>query len=45
MDAFLTAALYKFVDLPDFVAQREPLRNPADLDLWVSSLRQAGVRE
>jgi len=26
MDAFLTAALYKFVDLPDFVALRDPLQ-------------------
>ncbi len=30
MDAFLTAALYKFVDLPDFVAQREPLQRCCD---------------
>jgi UPF0176 protein len=30
MDAFLTAALYKFVDLPDFVALREPLQHCCD---------------
>ncbi len=30
MDAFLTAALYKFVDLPDFVALREPLQRCCD---------------
>jgi UPF0176 protein len=30
MDAFLTAALYKFVDLPDFVARREPLQQCCD---------------
>jgi tetratricopeptide (TPR) repeat protein len=27
------------------VAEKEPFRNPSDLELWVSSLRMAGVRE
>ena len=27
------------------VAEREPFRNPSDLELWVTSLRMAGVRD